>query len=228
MNRCGFLKKTTQMKKYFLIIMLFLIIGSFGVLAQEPQQLQNEFEDYDQEQLWIKHKQGDKNVLKYEVIDGDSIPVVNLKPIAVIERRFKDAADRYAFMRLKRNIIKVMPYARKAVKLMNQIEEATNDMSRRRQKKKYIRALEDELKVEFEDQLKNLTVSQGKVLLKLVERESDRTTHDLIKNYKSGVSAFFWQQLGKRYGYDLKEGYAPDNHPDMELIISNLEATGQI
>ena len=208
--------------------MLFSIFRTFSVLAQEPQQLENEFEDYDQEELWIKHKQGDKNVLRYEVIDGDSIPVVNLKPIAVIERRFKDAADRYAFMRLKRNIIKVMPYARKAVNLMNQIEDATNDMSRKRQKKKYIRALEDELKVEFEDQLKNLTVSQGKVLLKLVERESDRTTHDLIRSHKSGVSAFFWQQLGKRYGYDLKEGYAPENYSDMEMIISNLEATGQI
>ncbi len=222
------LTKFTVMK-HLILIFSFAVFATITNYAQGTGSgaEQGPLPEYDQEQLWIKHMQGDKNVLRLEIIDGDTIPVVNLEPIAVIERRFKDPADRYAFLKLKRNIIKVYPYAKEAARLMAEIEETTADIEKKRKKKKYIKGLEKDLKVQFEDKLKKLTVSQGKVLMKLVERESGRTTHDMISDYKSGVSAFFWQQLGKRYGYDLKEGYDPAQNRDMEIIINNLETMGE-
>ncbi len=215
--------------KHLIFIFSFAVFATFATYAQGTGtgQEQGPLPEFDQEELFIKHSQGQKNVLVLEIINGDTIPVVNLQPISVVERRFKDPADRYAFLKLKRNIIKVYPYAKEAARLMAEIEETTADIEKKRKKKKYLNRLEKDLKVQFEDKLKKLTVSQGKVLMKLVERESGRTTHDMIKDYKSGVSAFFWQQLGKRYGYDLKEGYDPNQYRDMEIIINNLEVTGE-
>jgi len=77
--------------------------------------------------------------------------------------------------------------------------------------------------------LRKLTISQGKILTKLVNRETGLTTHQLIKDYKSGITAFFWQTIGKKYGYDLKKAYDPINDPydkDIESIVLSLEELG--
>jgi len=209
------------MKHTFLLF--YILFGTFSAFAQpmvDP--------DLDQDQLWIRKMQGDKSIIQLQVIDGDTIPMVTLRPISVVERKFENPADRYKFLKLRRNIIKVYPYAKRAANIMAEIEDATEPMNKKRHKKKYIKKLEKDLKTEFKDPLKNLTISQGKVLIKLLERESGKSCHELIKNYKNGVSAFFWQQLGRKWGYDLKEGYHPENYRDIELIINNLEATGEL
>ncbi len=162
------------------------------------------------------------------VIDGDTIPLMVLPTVYFKERKFDSVEDQKKFKRMNRLVKKVYPYAEKASDILDEIERETKLIEKKRKEKKYLKKLEKELKTEFEDKLKNLTVSQGKVLVKIIERNTGKNMNELIKQYKSGFSAFVFGQLGKRFGYDLKSGYDP-NDPDfkyLEEIVTDIEAMG--
>jgi len=162
------------------------------------------------------------------VIDGDTLPLMILPTVYFKERKFENNQDKKRFQRMNRLVKKVYPYAEKASDILMEIERETELIDKRRKEKKYLRKLEKELKVQFEDKLKDLTVSQGKVLVKIVERNTGKNMNELIKQYKSGFSAFVFGQLGKRYGYNLKSGYDP-NEPEfkyLEDIVTDIESMG--
>ena len=166
------------------------------------------------------------NFLKWVVIDGDTLPIVNLGEVEIVPEKERTPFEQRKYDRMKRYIGKVYPYAHKAVMLLNEMEEITSSIEKKRTRKKYLRKLEGELKQNFQQDLKKLTVSQGKLLIKIIERETDREFYDILKELKNPVSAFFWQNLGKRYGYDLKQGYKVAENEDMEEIMVFLEDNG--
>jgi len=164
------------------------------------------------------------NLLEWIVVGDDTLPIVKLKPVSVVA--FKDYITEYQYKRLKRNVKKVYPYAIQAADIISEIEEITGDIEKKRKKKKYLKGLEKELRDSFESELKNLTISQGKILTKLLSRETGSTTHALLSKYKSGTSAMLWNTLGKRFGYDIKKMYDPVNDPEdknIEKIIQEIE-----
>ena len=164
------------------------------------------------------------NLLEWIVVGDDTLPIVKLKPVSVVA--FKDYVSEYQYKRLKRNVQKVYPYAKQAAGIIAEIEEITGDIEKKRKKKKYLRNLEKELRDSFEDELKNLTISQGKILTKLLSRETGSTTHALLLKYKSKTSAMLWSTLGKRFGYDIKKMYDPINDSEdktIEKIINEIE-----
>jgi len=167
------------------------------------------------------------DVYQTEIIDGDTLPLVLLQPVAVIASREKrDYVAEYKFRRLKRHVTKVYPYAKEAGRIIDEINTITADITKKRKQKKYLKKLEKDLKATFEDELKKLTISQGKILTKLLHRETGLTTHQLIKKYKNGLSAGVYQLVGKRFGYNLKKGYDPINDTydkDIESIVLGLE-----
>ncbi len=168
-------------------------------------------------------------IYQMEVINGDTLPLVLLQPVAVVASKKRDYVAEYKYRRLKKYVMKVYPYAKEAGRIIDEINEITADITKKRKQKKYLKQLEKDLKKTFEGELRKLTISQGKILTKLVNRETGLTTHKLIKEYKSGVTAFFWQTIGKRYGYDLKKPYDPVNDPydkDIESIVLSLEEMG--
>ncbi len=130
----------------------------------------------------------------------------------------------YNYMRYEYIVAKVYPLADTAVKLLNELEATREGLSKKKDKKRYEKELEERLRDDFEDRLKNLSRSQGEVLIDLIERNTGRTMYDILKDAKNNSTAFWWQNLGKFYGYDLKEGYDPDNNPSLEKIIQNYEA----
>lgn len=167
------------------------------------------------------------NIFQTEVINGDTLPLVLLQPVAVVASKKRDYIAEYKYRRLKKYVMKVYPYAKEAGRIIDEINVITADLSKKRKQKKYIKQLEKDLKNTFEDELKKLTISQGKILTKLIHRETGITTHQLIKDYKSGIRAGLYQIVGKRYGYDLKKAYDPINDPydkDIESIVLSLEA----
>ncbi len=166
------------------------------------------------------------NVVGVGVMDGDTIPFVTLMEVPVISTRMRTPEEEAAYKRMKRNVIKVYPYAQRATQIMNELEAITSGIDKRRHEKKYRKRLEKQLKEEFTDELKKLTVSQGKVLIKLIERDTGRDMYDLIKSQKSGITAFFYQGIGKRFGYDLKQGYKVEENKDLEEIVTYLEENG--
>jgi len=135
--------------------------------------------------------------------------------------------EQYKYNILKRRVQKVYPYIELGKKILADIAK-NEEASKKNEHRKYLKATETELKAKFEEELKNLTINEGLVLVKLVNREYSNNCYAIIKEFKGSVNAFFWQQLGKRYGYDLKQEYIPKENPELEQAIEDLQTGGLV
>lgn len=123
---------------------------------------------------------------------------------------------------------KVYPYALRISHLVDQIERELAEIDKNRKRKKYISEMENMLKNQFTDDVKDLTRIQGQMLTKLVHRETNQTVFQLIKGYKSGFTAGFWNMLGKFYNQDLKNKYDPKGEDaEIEKYIQYLDKVYQ-
>jgi hypothetical protein len=147
-----------------------------------------------------------------------SMPVL-LKEIDVV--RFKNKEDEMEYWKTLSRVRKVMPYVKIAKQLYAEMT-AKEEGSKKREFKKYRKDVEKEMRSKFEAELKNLSVNQGKVLVKLINRETGNNCYSIIKGVKGGFSAFVWQIVAKRYDYDLKEQYDPEKEKMIELVIKQL------
>lgn len=147
-------------------------------------------------------------VLQQRIVNNDTVPHIDLKEIAVVPPyRFKNKRQKRRYGKLARNVKTVLPYARSAGKKINAINARLATLTSKKEKKAYLKASEDELFDEFEKPLRKLTFSQGRLLIKLINRETGNTTYALIKQYKGGVSALFWQGVARLFGSNLKSEY---------------------
>lgn len=155
---------------------------------------------------------------RLEVENGDSTFIMALRLVKIAARRqFKDFAEQrqyYLYMRAAR---KVYPYALQAINLYEEIQAETEDMSKR-QRRRYLRRENREIKDDFKEQMKNLSRTEGKVLIKMVEKELNKPFYDLIKETRGGLTAGYWHNLGKLWGYDLKQGY----HPGADTLLDEI------
>ncbi len=160
-----------------------------------------------------------------DTVTGDTFYVYNLSPIVIAEKRTSNFKEYWRWLRLKYDVMKVYPYAVAAAALYREIEDSLAKLKTKRQKKRYLKSLEKRLREEFEEPLKSLTVRQGKILVKLIQRETGKTLYDILKEYKSGFSAIYWQSLGSFLGYDLKTVYDPELDKDLDFILKSLDET---
>ena len=110
--------------------------------------------------------------------------------------------------RLRNAVYVTYPYARTAGYLMNDINAKMTSMKSKKQRKEYIKTREKELKQQFADPLSNLSVYQGRVLMKLINRQTGNNCYEIIKEYKGGVTARFYQTVAFFFGSSLKQDYA--------------------
>jgi hypothetical protein len=131
---------------------------------------------------------------------------------------------RQEWTRLRNAIYVTYPYARKAGIIMNEINAKTAGMKNEKERKKYIKSREKELKKEFADPLSELSVYQGKVLMKLINRQTGNNCYDIIKEYKGGFTARFWQTVAFFFNSNLKQPYdANGSEKEMEAIVQEVE-----
>ena len=151
------------------------------------------------------------NLLKYIVEDGDTIYVDNIRASRVYSRLPKQKGREWRkYYRLVHNFSKAYPYALVARKLVQKADSTIEaDKLRRLKRDKYINTIQTELFEVFESQMRNMTVSQGALLMKLIDREVGRSSYDIIKGYKSRMAAGFWQGVAMLFGSDLKKPYDP-------------------
>jgi len=160
------------------------------------------------------------------IINGDTVPQSYLKEVRIegfIAPLTKEEMNKYA--KLIRNVKKTYPYAKQAGKLLETYSLAMRDMSEKDQKKLMKRA-EDEINMKFGASLKKLTRSQGKVLIRLVDRETGNDSYTLVKELRGSFRAFFYQSLGKLFGYNLRSKYNPQTNEEdriIEKIIYGIE-----
>ncbi|MGY0040603.1 DUF4294 domain-containing protein [Pedobacter sp. NJ-S-72] len=154
--------------------------------------------------------------------DGEMIPWIPLNEVVIYGARiFKTPADRAAFNRLRYNVLKVMPYALFAKNRYEQLERDLAVTTDRKEHKKLVKACDAEIKKMFNTEIKELTITQGQILTKLIDREVGRTTYEIVKETQGGVKAFIYQSVARVVGHNLKSTYNPEEERDIESIIQN-------
>jgi hypothetical protein len=156
----------------------------------------------------IAQNQPDSTWVQATVLDGDTVPMVNIQ-MAIVpgNGNQKKAAKSYGI--LKKRVVRVYPYAKAAGDIMRQLEVELSQMKNEKERKAHVKATEAELKSAFEGQLKELTVKEGIILIKLIDRETGDSSYGLIQELKGSFSAFMWQSVARIFGHDLKDDYAP-------------------
>ena len=167
----------------------------------------------------------DITVLELVVIDGDTFPMYTFKSITVNGSKRFTRGDRRRYGRLKRYVIKVFPYAELAGEMMNEFDDTLKTMKNEKEQKIFLEAVEEELKEEFEGELKSLTIKQGVLLVKLIDRQTGNSSFELIKTLRGSFSAFIWQSLARLFGSNLKLKYDPDGEDLLvEEIVQQMES----
>lgn len=145
-----------------------------------------------------------------EVINNDTVPVVDLNTVYVYTTFvFRNPRHYEQWTRIKSNVKKVYPYAILAAAKLKEYDYALEKIHDEHLKKAFIKACEKDLRSQFEDELKELTVSQGKVLMKLIDRETGKTTYEIVKELRGGFQAAMWQTVARLFGHNMKSEYDP-------------------
>ena len=156
------------------------------------------------------------NVIDFEVVDDDTIFFSELPEVEILE--FKSKEERNTYFRLKRRVLKVYPYAVVAKIKLNEIKSTLDTIPKRRKKKRYTKEVTKWVKEEYADRLKNLSMNDGKILVKLIYRETNTTSYDIVKSYRGSFNAFFWQTMARFWDNNLKTEYDPVNIREDMLI----------
>lgn len=169
------------------------------------------------------------NVVSAYIEDGDTIPQLLLPPVYVFPiLHFKSKQQEKFYWRTVRDVKRTLPYAKAIGRTLAEINAELEKIPDEKGKKAYMKSKEDDLIGKYEPQLKKLTLSQGKMLIRLVDRECEQTSYELIKQYRGGFRAFFWQGFARLFGADLKANYDKDDEDKIvERVIILVEA-GQL
>lgn len=166
------------------------------------------------------------------VIGQDTVPWIFLDEVMVLDKpTFSDTEARLNYLRLKRRVIKVYPYAKglgeRLDSLNMRLASEKNYFKRKRMVKRYQKYLADR----FEPELHKLTVSEGQILCKLVYRETHMTVFDVIKEYRSWLQAVGWNVTASWWDISIKKAYEPSNVEEdawIEKILQQAFANGQL
>ena len=166
------------------------------------------------------------------IIDQDTVPWIFLNEVMVLDKpTFSDAEARLNYLRLKRRVIKVYPYAKglgeRLDSLNMRLATEKNYFKRKRMVKRYQKYLSDR----FEPELHKLTVSEGQILCKLVYRETHLTVFDLVREYRSWVQAVGWSLTASWWDISIKKAYEPAKVEEdawIEKILQQAFANGQL
>ncbi|WP_374949751.1 DUF4294 domain-containing protein [Mucilaginibacter sp.] len=156
-------------------------------------------------------------------LDGELVPWIVLPDVVITDTRiFASAQDRANYFRLKYNVMKVLPYVRFAGVRYQKLQRDLALTGDKKKQKELIKACEKEIKDLFNKDIKNLTITQGEILIKLINRETGATSFEMLKEMKGGFKAFVFQSVAGIFGHNLKETYDRDEQRDIETILQQV------
>ena len=151
------------------------------------------------------------------------LPVCVLDPVEIHGRPLSEE-EKNAFLRMVYNVRRTYPYAVLAKERMDQYNAMKAAVSKKKEQRKYLREEEAAIKRDFMEDLKNMTRSQGAILIKLLARQTDTTAYFLLKDFRGNARAMAYQSVARLWGYNLKENYRPqDRDKDIEAIVQMIE-----
>jgi hypothetical protein len=165
-------------------------------------------------------------ILQNVIRDGVTMPEIEIEEVNVVARPATARKAEYRRNeRLIYNIKRVYPYALMVRMRLNKVNEDLKTITGEKERKNYLKNVEKNVFAEYEDDMRDMTMTQGRLLIKLVDRETQNTSYDLIRDFRGKFSAAFWQGIARIFGTNLKEEYdANGEDAPIELIINEIEA----
>ena len=173
------------------------------------------------------HAQGINDTIRLGAIveNGKSYPMILLPEYAEVGVLMA-GEEKNRRNKLRSDIYEVYPYALAAAAILKDVNATLDKMDSRRDRKKYLKSTDKQLDELFKKQLKNLSVDQGHILIKLIDRQTGRNCYSIIKELKGGFSAVIWQSVGVVFNNNLNRDYDPDgSDKEVEGIVRDLEAS---
>jgi hypothetical protein len=163
------------------------------------------------------------------IMNSDTVPVVMMQEVEIYGTvQVESKMEALNFSRLVYNVKKAYPYAKAVVEKVRVYNDIVASAESGRERRRKMKEAEKDLKDEFKDDIEHMSEEQGIVLLKLIARETGSSSFDIIKEFRGGVEAFFYQSFGKLWGVNLKATYDPNGEDkDIEEIVKLIE-TGQL
>ncbi len=159
--------------------------------------------------------------------NGDTTLIVYLPEVDIdLMQRYLQIIDTRQGRRLASNVKKVYPYAKLAGTKMQEYDSILANIHDKTERSRLMKQAEKEITEQYTEELKNLTITQGLILVRLIDRETGSTTYQVVKELRGKVRAFFYQGFARLWGYNLKTEYDPHNNPEddqIETIMVLLE-----
>lgn len=158
-----------------------------------------------------------------QVHRNELVPAYVLKEVEIRGRTLTEE-EKMAYLRLVYNVRRTYPYAVLAKERMEQYNALRREAANKKEMRRYLREEESKIKADFTEDLKNMTRSQGAILIKLLSRQTDTTAYFLLKEFRGGARASAYQTMARLWGYNLKETYQPEGRDrDIETIVQMIE-----
>jgi hypothetical protein len=157
--------------------------------------------------------------------NGVKMPEIEIKEVTINARPSRTRRSEYRqYEKLVSNIKKVYPYALMVRVRLSQVNQELKNIPDK-DRKRYLKEVEKDIFGEYEDDIRDMTISQGRILIKLIDRETQNTSYALIREYRGKFSAAFWQGIARFFGTNLKEEYDPYGEDALiEAIIKEIDA----
>jgi len=158
--------------------------------------------------------------------DGVTLPEVEIKEVTVYAHpQFPKKSDFRKYERLVYNLKKVYPYALIVRTRLSKVNEELSNIKNDKERKDYLKKVEKDVFANYEGDIRDMTITQGRLLIKLIDRETQNTSYVLIKDYRGKLAAAFWQGIARIFGSNLKEEYDPYGEDSLiETIILEIDA----
>ena len=158
--------------------------------------------------------------------EGETLPEIQLDEVNVVRKvGFRQRFQWWKYRRLIHNVKRVYPYAVLVRESLEAVSDTLSMMPDDRDRRKFLKRYEKSIFKEYEDDMRKMTITQGKILIKLIDRETQNTGFALIKDHRGSVSATFWQGIARIFGTNLKAEYEAEGNDYMiEKIIYEIEA----
>jgi hypothetical protein len=168
-------------------------------------------------------------VVRAIILNGDTIPSISLREVEIVTLIIpRTRREQKQMTKLIYNVKKVYPYAKLAGIQLRRYDKMLSEAKNDKERKQLMKQAEKEINEQYGGELKELTFSQGKILIKLIDRETGETSYNLVSDLRGNFTAFFYQAFARLWGYDLKIKYDPEGEDaQIEAIVKMIER-GQI
>lgn len=181
-------------------------------------------------QVYAQRSASDSILLGAIVVGNDTIAVVFLDEVIVKDKLPKRFAKKRAHdQRLRYNVYKVYPYAVIAAEVLKDVDVNLAKLTDKKDRKAYLKTVEKELNRRFKGELEDLTITQGQILVRLINRQTGKNCYEIIRELKGGFSAVIWQSVALLFSNNLKKEYDATGHDsEIEAIVQELETQNYI